>query len=187
MEFVTEKHGPGTFVVRVLRDRAQLSMFEFFEALRQGEVHEFNDHLTDCPFHEYMIRFDETSCSESKRTPCTFTIKRTKFSSKRTDPSAFQEHFSISREDIVATSFPSISGKSYLVVPLPGGKNRKCFKHVGSFARHAPDEWIEGLWTLVGETFFDLFCNSDHRNTRFVLETHGHDVDWLHVKFRYVE
>lgn len=90
------------------------------------------------------------------------------------DPTSFEEHFDAADEDV--TSFPNLSGRSQMVVPLPGNQH-SAYPHLAAFTRSAPAAQQRNLWQRVGREFVERIGTEP-----VWLSTAGAGVAWLHVR-----
>jgi hypothetical protein len=90
----------------------------------------------------------------------------------RPDPSAFAAKLSPP-----AAAFDNLGGDARLVAPA-GAVPRGC-AHLADWARTAPTDEIDALWTLVGRELLAWFERTD---APVWLSTSGLGVPWLHVR-----
>lgn len=97
---------------------------------------------------------------------------------RRTDRSAFAEHFD--GESLVHT-FASLRGDAMLVVPGPVGPPdpMEPFGHLAAWIRTADVSQIEAVWIAVAKAIAEW--RSQKRTTLWV-STAGGGVPWLHVR-----
>lgn len=84
----------------------------------------------------------------------------------------FAEHIKMAKtQDLKYTQFYNRSGDTLLVIPIV-----KTSPNITHFAKNTnKDEWL-GLWKVVKQ-----HLNKD-KNKKLFISTHGHGVDYLHVR-----
>ncbi len=79
------------------------------------------------------------------------------------------------------TTFKNTHADADLVIPTQNNTaDSTDFYHLRSFLKTASDEQINALWKKVGETLDK--CLKSPENPTLWLSTHGHGVNWLHVR-----
>ena len=91
----------------------------------------------------------------------------------------FEEHLT-KRANINKTFvvFSNIGGDTLLITPGLGNENQKHAQHLSDFVRHASIENIVELFVVVANIVLEQY--QQHQN--IYVSTHGHGVDWLHVR-----
>ena len=92
----------------------------------------------------------------------------------RADPTAFKEHFSRAKSDVV--SFANLSGDARLIVPREIGP-RDAYAHLGAFVRSAPVSQRDSFWKAVGDAM-----HARVGRQCVWLSTAGAGVPWLHAR-----
>jgi hypothetical protein len=93
---------------------------------------------------------------------------------RRQDPSAFEDQFAAHDEDVLTV--PNLRGDAMLVIPRPLTEAR-CYCHLASFLRGAPEAQTHALWVAVGLAVRDRVGSKP-----MWLSTAGGGVPWLHVR-----
>jgi len=102
--------------------------------------------------------------------PTTAMVKR------KTDGSAFEEHFA--RSESLVHTFPSLRGDAELVVPAPLGRT-DAHGHLASWIRSADPQQVEAVWIALANAIQDW--RTHERGTLWV-STAGGGVPWLHFR-----
>ena len=169
----------------IIKNR-DMSMYDYFVSCKKKKFRKrFIHELKKIPYTEYYLRFPKVSYENAHEVPFVLKVKKAPESLTRRGPNdnrTFDFH-ECRNDDTKAIGFLSKSGRSYLVVPCPHENTEKHYDsgHIAQFMRHGSIEYIHDFWKKIGEVFFHYFKN--HRKRRFKLQTHGHDVYWLHAKF----
>ena len=163
-----------------------LSMLDFFTLCREQRFRtKFIRVLKQIEYPEYYLKFADTSFRTAHRTNFKLEVIRAKDLTRRTPNDTDTFNFSQCSSTQKAIGFLSKTGRSYLVVPCPDKKKREQYDsgHIAQFMRKAKSEYIHAFWNTIGDTFFDYF--KSHPSKSFRLNTHGHDVYWLHARFTF--
>ena len=166
-------------------NRPDMSMYDFFVSCKEKEFRKhFIHELKTIPYNEYYLRFPKMSYKNAHKVPFVLKIKKAPESLTRkcpNDTKSFEFHECTG--DKKSIGFLSKSGRSYIVVPCPHNKYEKHYDsgHIAQFMKHGNIEYVHDFWKQIGDVFFHYF--KKHSNRAFKLQTHGHDVYWLHAKF----
>ena len=165
-----------------------MSMYAFFVSCKQKESHKHYIHeLKTIPYNEYYLRFPKMSYENAHEVPFVLKIKKAPESLTREGPNDTKTFdFNECTGHKKSIGFLSKSGRSYLVVPCPHKKYEKHYDsgHIAQFMKHGNMEYVHEFWKQIGDVFFCYF--KKHSKRRFKLQTHGHDVYWLHAKFMFL-
>lgn len=93
---------------------------------------------------------------------------------RRQNPSAFADQFAAHDEDVLTV--PNLRGDAMLVIPRPLS-DAKCYCHLASFLRGAPQAQADALWIAVA-----LAVRERVGSKPMWLSTAGGGVPWLHVR-----
>jgi hypothetical protein len=94
----------------------------------------------------------------------------------RADPSAFRDHFARASSAHGSTSFSSLRGDAFLVVPTPRG-DPEVYAHLAAFVRGAPLDQQHELLDAIGSAMHARLGPQP-----IWLSTAGLGVPWLHVR-----
>jgi len=96
------------------------------------------------------------------------------------DNSRFKQYFSTNKCDKYFCSITSPSGNELLIpTPIQGAK-ANAYVHISNFIKYAPVDQVNYFWKFLSKRML-LHIKNSGKPTLF-LNTHGHDVPWLHVR-----
>lgn len=164
-----------------------LSMLDFFKLCKEKRFRSnFVRALRRIKYPEYYLKFPVVSYNSANRTNFRVEVLRAKHLTPKgpNDTDTFPFDDCTTRRKSVG--FLSKTGRSYLVVPCPDKKKHAQFDsgHIAQFMRKANIGYIHAFWNTIGDTFFDYF--KKYPTKMFRLNTHGHDVYWLHARFTFL-
>ena len=124
---------------------------------------------------QYYIRFPATSILDLDR-PFTYSIKVAYGLDQSLDSDTFAEHLNTCREKhcIVFRSH----NNSKLVVPCKMPRTPAlAYRYISDFHEFA--SFKQNTWKAAGHALIEEMCD---RSSKFVLNTHGNSVAWLHIR-----
>ncbi len=134
----------------------------------------FNARLAESPFSAFRWETPAVTAATVDR-PFEFVLIDSPSLARRSDRSAFAEHFDKENDTGVVT-FPNLGRNAVLVVPCPQGPD-EAYGHLAAFVRAAPASQCDVLWRAVAQAMRARI------GARPVwLSTAGAGVAWLHVR-----
>jgi len=179
----------GLLFIRKHDDTKIMTMKQLFEGLSFNKTIRIvlTDLLSKSVFDQYMVDFPVCTYNTLQQTPAFVRLTKTQFPQREEDLQTFEDHFrKCSTNTPTAIAFPSISGKSYIVSPCPVSvANTNFAKDIAEFVRRADRRLVDAFWKEAGNVVDKVFNKSP--SLCFRMNTHGHDIAWLHLKFTYLE
>jgi hypothetical protein len=171
----------NNILIYVLNGKDVIDMNEWFLLISGNKQFRknWNKTLSSLEFNEFTIKSPQLSLNTASMIPAMFYIHKVKFPEREQDHLTFSEHWPNSKK-IKTVVFPSKTNKSILVVPVPHGR---MIRTIGEFVRNSTSTHIDDFWKTVGNV--PGIAHFDPTQT-FYFETHGFDVAWLHLKYRFI-
>lgn len=137
---------------------------------------QFSQQMANAPFSAFFWELPPVN-REAIARPCEWVLVDSPHLAKvEPNPAPFAKHWTQSKENKPAISFPNLGGDALLIVPRPGSE-WAAYAHLATFIRQAPDSQIHALWQTLGE---QLECRLQEQP--IWVSTSGLGVHWLHLR-----
>lgn len=135
-----------------------------------------NSTLSQAPFSAFRWETPGVTAATLNR-PFEFVLIDAPNLTRRPESEAFAEHFTASRDDVLA--FSNLGRDAIMIVPRPLG-DLEAYMHLAAFVRSAPESQHAALWKKVGAVLSARV--QAHPDRKVWLSTAGAGVAWLHVR-----
>lgn len=142
----------------------------------------WNNALKSVPFKQYTIKSLPMTFENMSQVEAVFLIEKVRFPEREQDEITFSEYWPSHRK-VKTVVFLSKTKKSLLVVPTPEGRS---VRHIGEFVKNSSIPHMHSFWKTVGSVPYVYFMDKPDNKKAFHVETHGFDVAYLHLKFRFI-
>lgn len=164
--FVHDDGQPISYAAAIARWRTDELFRSFFTKL-----------LAESPFSAFRWETPALSLNTQNHDFQFVLLDAPSFADRRTDSHTFKSKFTTGDENCGIVRFSNLSADATMVVPSPRAEFN-AYGHLAAFLRCAPENQIDALWRVIGETAVSMLGK-----TPFWLNTAGGGVAWLHVRF----
>ena len=132
--------------------------------------------LADAPFSAYFWETPPVTRTTINREFAFVLVDSQQLAGVRSNQQAFENHFASAQPGASVIEFSNLGGDATLVVPCPSGP-LTAYSQISTFARQAPAEQQNELWSMVGAAFERRLGAQP-----VWLNTSGLGIYWLHIR-----